>query len=160
MGRWHNQYADGCVHFCTFAVQGWRPALDRDTIDILYSEWNRARERFGISILAYVVMPDHVHMLLWSSEGRNIRVFLQRTLGETSKHLSPGKGKFWKERPRVFPIYSDDIVKEKIEYIHSNPVRRGLAGTSAEWRDSSFRQLAGGEGTVPFRCDPLVGALG
>ena len=138
-------------------MQDWQPALTGDAINILYDEWNRARERFSVSVLAYVIMPDHVHMLLWSAEGKNIRVFLQRILGESSKRLAQEQGRFWKERCRVFPIYSEDIIKEKIEYIHNNPIRKGLVDDPAEWYDSSFSQLVGGLDKVLFRCDPFVG---
>ncbi len=153
MSRWHNNYVDGYAHFCTFTVRAWKPLLVGKAVDTLYDEWTKASARFSVSILAYVIMPEHVHVLLWSPLGRNITVFLQRTLGEMSKRLCPGEGGMWKERPRVFPVYSESVIKEKVEYIHRNPVRRGLVDDASAWPHSSLRQLATGDTEVPFLCD-------
>ena len=111
--------------------------LTEPAIACLYDEWRRNCERFAVKILAYVIMPDHVHMLIWAERADNIMRFLQRVLGQTSKRLKPGTGGLWKERPRVFPVYSDVMVRQKIEYIHANPVRRGLTEVPEAWRHSS-----------------------
>ncbi|MHB1000354.1 MAG: transposase [Armatimonadota bacterium] len=153
MRRWHNQYFDGCMHFCTFSVRDRKPKLDEDVINGLYEEWDKTRQRYSVQIIAYVIMPEHVHMMLWSQSGDNIRLFLWRTLGQISKRFKSDDGSFWKERPRVFPIYSESIIREKIEYIHNNPVKRRLAGDSSEWMHSSFNQLIMADPDVPFVCD-------
>jgi len=152
MGRWHNFYVDNHVHFCTYTAKDWRPLLTEPAIECLYDEWHKNSKRFAVQTWAYVIMPEHVHMLLWSEQGNNILRFIQRTLGQTSKRLSPAKESFWKERPRVFPIYSEDIVREKIEYIHANPVRRGLTETPEAWPQSSYSQLVLGDNSPAYQC--------
>jgi putative transposase len=156
MSRWHNFYLDNHVHFCTFTVKDWRPLLDEIAIAILYDEWRRNSERFCVKVIAYVIMPEHVHVCLWSEKAENIVRFLQRTLGQTSKRMKPGVGGFWKERPRVFPVYSDKALAEKIDYIHANPVRRGLVERPDQWRHSSWRQIILGEEPGEFECAALV----
>ena len=152
MPRWHNRYLDGHAHFCTATVSGWRPLLTEAAIDLLYREWNAARRRLSVRVLAYVVMPDHFHTVLWAESGLSVRRFLQRTLGLTSAALQEGGG-FWKERPRTLPVHSRKVLETKVDYLHANPVRRGLTAVPEEWSHSSFRQLALGETDVTFRCD-------
>jgi len=140
MSRWHNCYLDSHAHFCTYTVLDWHNLLTNSARAVLYEVWNDARQALDVAVLAYVIMPNHVHMML----------------STTSRRLNSGEGQFWKERPRILPVYSCSALKIKIEYIHRNPVRKGLVLTSGEWIDSSFRQICGGCSDVPFLCDPLT----
>ncbi|MHB1000645.1 MAG: REP-associated tyrosine transposase [Armatimonadota bacterium] len=153
MTRWHNQYSDGCMHFCTFTVRDWKPSLNKDIVNALYEEWDKARQRFSVQIIAYVIMPEHIHLLIRSQHSENIKLFLQRTKGQISKRFKSIDGSFWKEQPRVYPVYSESVIRQKIEYIHNNPVKRGLVGDSSEWMHSSFNQLVMADSNVPFVCD-------
>lgn len=105
-----------------------------------------------MKVLAYVVMPEHFHTILWAETGASVRGFVQQTLSLTARAYQHG-ARFWKERPRVLAIYSADVLQVKVDYLHANPVRRGLTAGPGEWRDSSFRQLVLGESDVPFLCD-------
>ncbi|MHB9035123.1 MAG: transposase [Armatimonadota bacterium] len=152
MPRWHNYYLDNHAHFCTTSVYDFRRLLIGDAVGIIYEEWNRARESFGVRVLAYVVMPEHFHLITWAAHGDSIRAFVSRTLGETSKRLQPGGG-FWKERPHVLPLYSQQVLKVKMDYLHRNPLRRELVVNPEDWEHSSFRQLIMGDCAPSFRCD-------
>ena len=156
MTRWHNHYIDNCAHFCTATVQDWRRLLEGDAVRVLYEEWERARASQGVKVLAYVVMPNHFHILLWAERGEQVMRFLQRALGEVSKRLEPGGG-FWKERPRVLPCFSEKVVRVKVDYLHRNPVRAELVELPEQWQHSSFRQLELGESTGAFLCDDWGG---
>ena len=156
MPRWHNYYLDGHAHFCTAALADRRPILVDRVDDLLYREWNVARAVLGVRILAYVVMPEHFHVMLWSESGLSIRSFLQQTLSLSARSVETA-GRFWKERPRVLPIYSEGVFRIKVDYIHSNPVRRRLVATADAWLHSSFRQLHLGETEVAFACDAWDG---
>jgi putative transposase len=158
MSRWHNRYLDGHAHFCTATASDRRPVLVDRADDLLYRQWNAARELLDMRVLAYVVMPDHIHLMLWSNRGSDIRKFLQRTLSLSARAYGAA-GRFWKERPRVLPICSEDICETKIDYLHANPVRRGLVATPGEWVHSSYRQLACGADDVVFACDAWDGLL-
>ena len=156
MPRWHNHYLDGHAHFCTATVSGWQPLLTGAALDLLYDQWRAAREATGVKLLAYVVMPDHFHAVVWAERGRAVSRFLQRTVGLTSSALQPGGG-FWKERPRVLPVYSRTVLEAKLDYLHSDPVRTGLVSGPAEWEHSSYRQLHQGLTQIAFVCDTLDG---
>ena len=152
MSRWHNHYVDGMVHFCTATVEGWLPALNAAAVAALYREWDSARTTLGVRVLAYVVMPEHIHLLLWSDNAENVKKFMQRVLSRSSKEIGRG-GKLWKERLRVVCVYSGRVLKTKLDYIHANPVKRGLVSLPEEWPHSSFRQLELGRSSAGFQCD-------
>jgi len=158
MSRWHNLYLDAHAHLVTATVRSWRPLLKGEAVEVLYREWSAARARLCVRLLAYVVMPEHFHAILWAETGTSVRTFLQQTLSLSARAYQHG-GRFWKERPRVLPIYSDKVLQTKVDYLHANPVRRELVAAPADWPDSSFRQLVSGETDVPFLCDEsqLVG---
>ncbi|MHB0911933.1 MAG: transposase [Armatimonadota bacterium] len=157
MGRWHNIYLNGHVHFCTFTVVGWEPLLTDGAPNILYEEWEAARKELNVRVLAYVIMPNHVHMMLLSTSGENMSRFLQRTMSLTSRRIKPGGGRFWKERPRVLPVHSPTVLRAKVDYLHNNPVRKHLVECPDEWPHSSLRQFACGEMDLPFVCDSWEG---
>ena len=152
MSRWHNYYPDGHAFFCTYSVQDWSPKLDARAVAILYEEWEKARTALGVRVLAYCIMPDHVHIVIWSESGDNARKFLHRTIAQTARRLRPGGG-FWKERPRVLPVYSRRVFDVKVDYIHANPVRCGLVVSPEDWPESSFRQLMLDDMSGAFLCD-------
>ena len=141
------------MHFCTATVDGWQPLLDEAAVAVLYSEWESCGTAFDVRVLAYVVMPEHMHLLLWSERAENVKRFMQRVLSHSSKRIGRG-GKFWKERMRVVCVYSEDVLKTKLDYIHANAVKRGLVAVAEQWRHSSFGELELGSPGVGFRCDP------
>ena len=154
MNRWHNDYVDHHAHFCTASVADRKPRLVGEAIRVLYEAWDNGRTALGVRVLAYVVMPDHYHTILWAEKGRSIAAFLQRTASLTAKRLQPGGG-FWKERPRVLPIYSRGATK--LDYIHRNPLARGLVTDPEDWIHSSYRELVCRARDVPFACDEWQG---
>ena len=123
MSRWHNYYVDGMVHFCTATVGGWQPLLDDRAVSVLYQARESARSAFGVMAPAYVVMPEHIHLLLWSASGENVKRLMQRVLGHSSKRTGSG-GKLWKERLRVVCVYSPKVLR-KATAARSNG-RRGI----------------------------------
>jgi putative transposase len=98
----------------------------------------------------YVVMPEHVHLLLNEPE--------RNTMAQAVKSLKQGvvrrlalraEDSFWQARYYNFNVWSERKFVEKLRYIHRNPVKRGLVEQSKDWPWSSFRHCAVGEvGTV------------
>jgi putative transposase len=156
MSRWHNIYLDAHVHFCTATVARWEPRLTAPAKALLYREWEAARHDHSVRVLAFVVMPEHFHVLLWAERGVAVRTFLQRVLANTSRQLQLG-GRFWKERPRVLAVWSSRVLSDKLHYMHLNPVKRKLVAKPEDWRDSSFRQVELGLSDGPFACDSWDG---
>ncbi|HZQ18609.1 MAG TPA: transposase [Terriglobales bacterium] len=104
------------------------PLLDSVTArEIFERELERIRNWYGCYITAYVVMPEHVHLLISEPERKTLSVAIQMLKQITSRNLKPiGSPRFWQARYYDFPVWSERKRVEKLRYIHRNPVKRGL----------------------------------
>ena len=122
-------------------------------------ELDRARRDNCVKILGYVIMPNHVHLVVHpesdSDLGRIIGEVKARSAGRILRILRTQKaptlrrlrtcksGKerysFWQARCYDHNCRSLDTVREKINYCHLNPVRAGLVVHPADWKWSSYR---------------------
>jgi putative transposase len=112
------------------------------------------RRSFALCVYGYVVMPEHVHLLL--SEPR------YGTLADAWKPLKQGVSRrvigeeqhFWQKPYYDFNICNAKQFVEKLGYIQRNPVKRGLCTGPEDWAWSSFRQYATGEeGRIEIECE-------
>ncbi len=164
------------AHFLTYSCVHGLPLLNKDRARGWVVEAMRAvRRGFCVDLLAYVVMPEHVHLLLHpqgeSYEMRRILAALKRPVADAAKsHLLDTGNTSWLRRLTVsYPsrqvfrfwqpgggfdhnIFHDRTLSAVIEYIHANPVRRGLAARSTDWTWSSASFWAGRD-DVPLRMD-------
>jgi putative transposase len=110
----------------------------------------RARRWYGFYVAGYVVMPEHVHLLISEPERANLPLALQMLKQNVARRLrEPEGGSFWQARYYDFNVSSEAKRIEKLRYIHRNPVRRGLVKSPEDWAWSSFRHyISGVEGTV------------
>jgi putative transposase len=144
-----------CLHFITFSCYRRMPLLDsvaaRETFE---RELERVRRWYGCYITGYVLMPEHVHLLISEPQRSTLSVVIQMLKQITSRKLKPaGAPRFWQTRYYGFPVWSERKRLEKLRYIHRNPVKRGLVTRPEDWRWSSFLQWATGcQGTVEIEC--------
>ena len=101
----------------------------------------------------FVIMPDHVHALVWFPELQQISSFMNKwkeMSAKTLKKVLPQRfpeywssinqcDAIWQPRYYGFNIWSRSKVEEKLDYMHMNPVRAGFVERVAEWRWSSAR---------------------
>jgi putative transposase len=108
------------------------------------------RRKYGFFVCGYVVMPEHVHLLLSEPERGTLATALQAMKQSVSRGLGSGHGEaFWQARYFDFNVFSARKRIEKLRYIHRNPVTRGLCAEPQDWLWSSFRHyLSGQEGNV------------
>ena len=159
-------YGRGHLHFLTFSCYRRLPLLGRARARNAFVKALAAiRARYGFLLVGYVVMPEHVHLLI--SEGPKctpslvLKVLKQRVSRDLRKqkrrapaeqmHLDFKDGeaalpRFWQPRFYDFNVYSTKKVREKLEYMHANPVKRGLVGSPGEWMWSSFVSYERGKG--------------
>src|SRR5579864_1911089 len=135
-----------CQHFITFSCYRRQSFFDtapaRERFEI---ELERVRMWYGIYIAGYVVMPEHVHLLVSEPERSQLSVAVQMLKQMVARRLRrPGVRQFWQARYYDFPVWSAKKEKEKLGYIHRNPVSRGLVAKPEDWEWSSFRQWATG----------------
>jgi putative transposase len=140
-----------CLHFVTFGCHARAPRLaSRHARDLFEKTFEDTRQWYGFYIAGYVVMPDHVHLLLTEPERTKLFIALQMLKQNVARRLrGPEGGPLWQPRYYDFNVWSYAKQTEKLRYIHRNPVGRGLVQSPEEWAWSSFRHyLSGAEGIV------------
>jgi putative transposase len=110
----------------------------------------QVRRWYGLSVVGYVVMPEHVHLLLTEPERGSLALAVQMLKQTVSRRITHRAGTpFWQRRYYDFNVWSAEKRVEKLKYIHRNPVKRGLVSSPEDWAWSSFRHYATGlQGTV------------
>jgi len=103
------------------------------------------RRRFALCIYGYVVMPEHVHLLLSEPDhGRLADAIhdLKLSFAKRARRLRPAapEGAFWQKR--YYNVRDEQEFRKKLRYLHRNPVKRRLVREPAEWNWSSFRHYA------------------
>jgi putative transposase len=135
---------EGSLHFLTFSCHGRKPYLaDPRICDIFERSLELVRRRYVFFVFGYVIMPEHVHLLL--SEPRRFTLASAIQALKTSVAKQVVQRPLWLVRYYDFNVHSEAKRIEKLRYIHRNPVARGLAGRPEDWRWSSFRHYLTGE---------------
>ena len=167
-------YGLGDLHFVTFSCYRRRPFLGKPGArDRFVKLLDEVRCRHDFCVLGYVVMPEHVHLLLSepakSSPSKVLQVLKQKvshvlrkkprrrppgqlTLGFPDDEAAPAA--FWQRRFYDFNVWSAKKVRERLEYMHANPVKRKLVMHPKDWPWSSWSYYAKGEQGL-LRIDPL-----
>ena len=167
----------GTLHFITFSCYRRQPLLMKHGAAQMFEQaLEEARVKYGFFVFGYVVMPEHVHLLVSEPERGTLATAIkalkqsvarrQVNLGgglRSSKQKDPHKQKplvwgtqnprgtqhFWQKRYYDFNVCTPEKRVEKLKYIHRNPVHRGLVARPEDWPWSSYRHYALGEvGTV------------
>ena len=131
---------EGDDHFITFSCYR-REAYfaTPNSKDTFLDSLELTRRHYRFEVLGYVVMPEHVHLLV--SEPGDYEVPLSKALQalkiSVSRRLSARP--FWQRRYYDFNVFSHNKRVEKLKYMHRNPVKRGLVERPDEWRWSSYR---------------------
>jgi len=166
-------YKTGGLHFLTWSCVDRRPLLGTpERRDPLLKGIEQMRNRYRFGVVGYVVLPEHVHLLI--SEpliGDISSVICAAKLGFARRVLTLNPH-FWQNRPEVghpergssrkaisgqhiwlkrfydFNVWSQRKETEKLHYMHQNPVVRGLAERPEDWKWSSFRSCATEESEI------------
>ena len=162
--RLERRYGQGDLHFITFSCSRRRPLLGtpeaRDCFVRILAE---VRSRYGFRLIGYVVMPEHVHLLV--SEPRTgdpskvLQVLKQRVSHNLlAKNRKLSEQHFWQRRFYDFNVWTGGKITEKLEYMHLNPVKRKLASHPKNWLWSSWLFYSTGEhGLIAIdRCDDPI----
>jgi putative transposase len=139
---------EGDDHFITFSCHDRKPYLNTPQArDIFLDSLELTRQRYNFDVLGYVVMPEHVHLLVGEPEDREIPLSkaLQSLKLSVSKSLT--QRPFWQTRYYDFNVLTRDKRVEKLKYMHRNPVTRELVPRPEEWPWSSYRHYLLNEST-------------
>ena len=138
----------GHLHFITFSCHHRLPHLGSSKPkEILEQVIERTRRSHNFLLYAYVLMPEHLHLLLSEPKNHSLSSTLRVIKGESSKLLKGTRNHFWQPRYYDFNVFTTRKFKEKIQYIHRNPVTRGLVAKPEDYRWSSFNHYATGDPT-------------
>ncbi len=146
----------GVFHFLTFSCYRRQPLLgNAGAFSVFERELEAVRRRYGFVVAGYVLMPEHVHLLVGEPNKSSLAVALQVLKQQTSRKLKGrGEVRFWQRRYYDFNVWTDEKRKEKLRYMHRNPVKRGLVEKPEHWPWSSFRHYATGMmGTVEIESE-------
>ncbi len=139
----------GDLHFLTVSCYRRQPNLDTSrSRDRCERSLEETRRNYKLNVLGYVIMPEHVHLLVTEPQRESLATAMQAWKQSVSRHLGRDKP-FWQTRYYDFNARTEAKRIEKLRYIHRNPVVRGLVTSPEQWPWSSFRQYALGlQGTV------------
>ena len=150
-------YGRGHLHFITFScyrrVPFLRSVRAKNTFVQILGE---VRDRYGFSLVGYVVMPEHVHLLMSEptrgTPSTAIQVLKQRVSRRLRRKKRANAGqlnwsfegaedllpRFWQRRFYDFNVWSLKKRVEKLHYMHMNPLKRKLVDHPKDWPWSSF----------------------
>jgi putative transposase len=133
----------GDFHFITFSCYQRQAHFSAiSTRNLFEQSLERMRVRYGFFVFGYVIMPEHVHLLV--SEPKNALLSKAIQGLKLSVSVQRKERPFWQARYYDFNVYTNAKHVEKLKYMHRNPVKRGLAAKPEDWRWSSFRHYSTG----------------
>jgi REP element-mobilizing transposase RayT len=164
-------------HYLTLVTHKRVPVFRSErACEIFVDVLRECREKYPYRLVGYVLMPDHVHAIVNNRSG-TISDWLRRVRGNSArkildwlrqeKHLlslaklalaNPQKRKHtyavWQKDPSVIDLWSHKFIRQKLNYVHLNPVRAGLCDHPAKWKWSSYHAyLPHKAGEVPIEID-------
>ena len=111
-----------------------------------------ACERLPMRLLAYCLMPNHIHLVLWPREDGEISHWMQwlMTTQVRRHHRRHGSdGHLWQGRFKAFPIQRDAHLLSVLRYVERNPLRAELVARAEDWPWSSLGTLDGAKAAAP-----------
>ena len=133
----------GDLHFVTFCCYHRLAYLGSTSARELFERsLETIRKRYSLFVTGYVVMPEHVHLLVSEPLIETLAKALQAL--KLSVAVQRQERPFWQRRYHDFNVHSEKKRIEKLRYMHRNPVMRGLVANPEDWKWSSFRHYATG----------------
>lgn len=172
---------DAAVYFLTYLVVEWLPVFDMESAaKAIIDSLNFCHREKQLRINAYVIMPTHLHLIAFDADFDSTR--LLRTLADFRKYtgrqlcdwcvLHGPKGylktlreeatadrdrRFWQPSRHPEAIYQESFWRQKFDYLHANPCRKGLVQRADHWRFSSARwYFSDGQEPVDVELSPIV----
>ena len=162
-------------HFITFSCYRRLPRLrTAKARDAFLRVLEKTRRRFDFVVMGYVVVPEHVHLLVSEPRRGRLSATIQVLKQNSSRELR-GRGRrrnlaqaqlfreepsgehLWQRRYYDFNVWTTRKRIEKLKYMHQNPIKRGLVQRPEDWRWSSYRAYAFGEaGPVALNTWPKI----
>ena len=139
-------YQSGQIVFITQIVENRTPAFTHpEYVSLLRQVWHKTKERHPFTMLAYVILPDHFHLLIrpngennFSQIMHSIKMSYTLSLKRLLKEDTPLQ--FWQKRFWDHVIRNENDLENHIHYIHFNPIKHGYVPDPGDWKNSSFHE--------------------
>ena len=163
------------LYYLTLQIVNWVDVFSRQSYrDIIIENLKYCQQHKGLEIYAFVIMSNHIHLLAKSGKEElsdTLRDFKSYTAKKILEEIETGKEsrrdwmlklfsqaahknsrnskyQFWTQENHAEHIYSNEFIKQKLEYIHNNPVRAGIVDNPEEYKYSSACNYAGKKGIL------------
>lgn len=185
MSRKYKFHNPSAAYFVSFATVYWIDVFTREMyMIILAKSIDYCRKHKGMELFAYSFMPSHIHLIFRSKDEKPaelLRDFKKFTAKKILSAIAENpqesrkewllwmferagkkmaiveKYQFWQHHNQPIESWSTEVIKQKLDYIHSNPVKAGFVTQPTEWKYSSARNFA--EEAPAFEID-YIGFLG
>ena len=169
------------LYFVSFAVVGWLDVFTRNEYkDILIDSFTLCQEKKGMEIHAWCIMTSHVHLIFRSIQSQNpelllgdFKRFTSRSIikaiqenpkesrkeflleyfkKEATKSSNTTNHQFWRHDNKPIELWRNEVIQQKIDYIHNNPVEEGFVFRPEDYKYSSAIDYAGEKGLINNLC--------
>ena len=158
------------LYFVTLTVRHWVDVFTRNEYkDIIIENLDYCRKNKGLEIYAWVIMTNHVHLIIRAKEGcilqdilRDFKKFTSKAIIKAiSENLSESRkewllrgfninngNRFWQEGNHPIELWTNKVIDEKMDYIHGNPVKAGFVFREQDFLYSSAADYFGEKGLL------------
>jgi len=173
----HKIINQNSLHFITCTTVGWVDVFTRKKYkDIIIRSLSYCIENKGLNVHAYVIMSNHIHLILSTNEGyklsdviRDFKTFTSKQIirsiieesGESRRewmlrifkyyakfNKNNSKYQFWQRSNKPIELTSPKWISTRINYIHNNPINAGLVENQEHYKYSSASNYITGEGLL------------
>jgi REP element-mobilizing transposase RayT len=157
-------------YFVTSTVVAWLPVFTRpEAVQVVLDSWRFLQQTRDFRLYGYVILENHLHFVASAPElandiksfkmytARHVIDLLERYGAKTLlehlrafklRHKGRSEHQLWQEGGKPKQVRSAEMMLQKLEYAHNNPVKRGYVEQATHWRYSSARDYAGQKGLI------------
>jgi len=169
------------LYFVSFAVVGWLDVFTRNEYkDLVLESLEYCQNNKGMEVHAWCIMTNHVHLIFRSIKGQqpelllgDLKRFTSRNVvkaiqenpresrreflldyfkNEAAKSSNSTNYQFWRHDNKPIELWSNEVIQQKIDYIHNNPVEDGIVFRPEDYKYSSASDYAGVKGVLDGIC--------
>ncbi|MFT7238339.1 MAG: putative transposase [Cyclobacteriaceae bacterium] len=171
--KFHNKEG---LYFVSFATVYWPDVFVRDQyFELMLNSFDYCRKNKGMEIYSYCIMTSHVHLIFRANQSnpsnliKEMKTFTSKKL-QASVESNPQESRrewllwmmkyagmknsnvqhrqFWQQHNKPIELWSPEVIDQKVDYIHQNPVVAGYVLEAEHWKYSSAVDYSGGKGLL------------
>lgn len=176
MSRKYKFYNKEGLYFVSFAKVNWIDVFIRDHYCwAMMESLDFCRKNKGMEIYTWCIMPSHVHLIFRAQENnpgdllRDLKTFTSKKIQELlltnpqesrkewmiwmmeragAKNSNVKNRQFWQQHNKPIELWSPEVIDQKVDYIHENPVEGGFVNEPHHWKYSSAIDYSAGKGLL------------